>query len=108
MEFLKNNRLFDFIYGGKTFDECEFKVTQKQDGNTVTTVYDFADGLKVTNIAKKYENFGAYEWVNYFENTSSKPTVSFVSYALINCFIKSGTSAANGRSRLFVLMLGLR
>lgn len=74
MEFLKNNRLFDFIYGGKTFDECEFKVTQKQDGNTVTTVYDFADGLKVTNIAKKYEKFGAYEWVNYFENTSSKPT----------------------------------
>lgn len=30
------------------------------------------DGLKITNIAKKLDN--AYEWVNYFENTSEKPS----------------------------------
>lgn len=28
----------------------------------------------MTNIAKKYNDFGAYEWVNYLENTSDEPT----------------------------------
>ena len=31
-------------------------------------------GLKITNVAKKYEEFGAYEWVNWIENISDEPT----------------------------------
>lgn len=34
----------------------------------------FFGGLKITNVAKKYEKFGVYEWVNYFENISAEPT----------------------------------
>lgn len=30
--------------------------------------------MRITNIAKKYEKFGAYEWINYLENTGSTPT----------------------------------
>jgi len=72
MEFLKNNRRFDFLYGGKSFANLDCKITQTQNENILTTVYCFADGLKITNIATKYEN--AYEWVNWLENTSSEPT----------------------------------
>lgn len=72
MNFLKNNPRFDFLYGGKSFAELEYQVTQTQNENMLTTVYCFTDGLKITNIATKYEN--AYEWVNWFENTSSSST----------------------------------
>lgn len=74
MKFLKENRRFDFLYDGKNLNECEFLVSVSEDSNTLTTVYLFSDGLKVTNIARKYKNPTAYEWVNYFENTSDKPT----------------------------------
>ena len=43
-------------------------------GNTVTTVYTLDNGLKVTNILTKYPEYDAYEWVNWFENTSDAPT----------------------------------
>ena len=43
-------------------------------GNEVTTVYLFDGGIKITNIAKKYDKYDAYEWVNYIENTSDKPS----------------------------------
>jgi len=74
MEFLKTNRRFEFLYDGKSFEDCDFSKSVTEDGNTVATVYTFQDGLKITNIAKKYENPPAYEWVNYFENTSDKPS----------------------------------
>lgn len=74
MELLKNNRRFSFLYGGKTIDECNPQITEKIEGNKLTTVYEFDDGLKVTNIATKNEKFNSYEWVNWFENTSDKPT----------------------------------
>ena len=72
MEFLKSNRLFDFTYGDKPFGELACQVTQVQEGNVLTRVYTLPDGLKITNIATRYEN--AYEWVNYFENTGNSPT----------------------------------
>lgn len=87
MEFLKANRRFDFLYDGKALDECNFTVTQNIDDNTVTTVYSFEDGLKVKNIAKKHENPIAYEWVNYFENTSDKPTK--IISELFDCYFES-------------------
>ena len=72
MEFLKTNRRFDFLYDGVPFSELTCQEEQVCDGDRVTTVYTFADGLKVTNIATKHG--GAYEWVNWFENTSDQPT----------------------------------
>lgn len=74
MDFLKNNRRFRFLYNGKEITNADYTVTQTQEGNKVTSVYTFADGLKVTNIATKHEMFGAYEWVNYFENTAETPS----------------------------------
>ncbi len=74
MDFLRNNKRFDFLYGGKNIWEFPYTTEVIEDGSNLTTVYTFEDGLKVTNIAKKIEKHGAYEWVNYFENTGDKPT----------------------------------
>lgn len=74
MEFLKKSRLFSFLYDGKEPDECNFRVSESEDGDTLTRVYEFEDGLKITNTARKIGEFGAYEWVNKLENTSDKPT----------------------------------
>ena len=74
MEFLKNSRRFDFLYGKKKFDDCNFAIETQENGTELTTIYTFSDGLKVTNIAKKIDKFGAYEWVNWFENTGDKKT----------------------------------
>lgn len=72
MDFLKNNHRFDFLYGETSFSKLEYKTIQTEGENELTTEYFFADGLKITNIAKK--RGVAYEWVNWFENTSDKPT----------------------------------
>ncbi|MBE6931022.1 MAG: hypothetical protein E7463_12175 [Ruminococcaceae bacterium] len=74
MELLKNHRKFSFIYDGKTLEECKYSIRQTEQDQVLTTVYTFSDGLVVTNIARKYEKYGAYEWVNYFENTGNVPT----------------------------------
>lgn len=87
MEFLKNNRRISFLYDGKTIDEAGFSVTQKCEGGTVTTIYEHSDGLKVTNIARKIDKFGAYEWVNYLENTSDKPTKLITEFCDSDCFL---------------------
>ena len=74
MDFLKNNRRFSFLYDGKSLDKLNYTVNVTEDGNTLTTEYCLDDGLKITNIANKHEKFNAYEWVNYIENTSDKPS----------------------------------
>lgn len=74
MQFLKENKRFSFCLGGKSAWEHAYKKEEKQEHNTLTTRYVFENGLVVTNVAKKYDKYGAYEWVNYFENTSNNPT----------------------------------
>ncbi len=74
MEFLKNNTRFSFLYGEKCAFEHTFSQYERENGNELTTVYNFENGLRVTNIAKKYPEFGAYEWVNYLENTGEGNT----------------------------------
>lgn len=74
MEFLKNNKRFSFKLGGMNAWDSDYKSEVTSIGNEVTTVYQFGSGIKITNIAKKYDKFGAYEWVNYIENTSDKPS----------------------------------
>ena len=72
MEFLRNQKRFDFLYGGKPFEELTYELSQTQEENVLTTTYLFQDGLKITNIATKHGD--AYEWVNWFENTGDKET----------------------------------
>lgn len=74
MDFLTENKRFSFKIGGVNAWETSYKAEQIHKGGKFVTVYRFENGLKVTNIAEKYEDFGAYEWVNYFENTSDKNT----------------------------------
>lgn len=74
MEFLKNNKRFSFKLGGMNAWDSDYKSEVTSIGNEVTTVYQFGSGIIITNIAKKYDKFGAYEWVNYIENTSDKPS----------------------------------
>ncbi len=74
MDFLKNNKRFSFKLDGKNIWDSKYTSECFESQNTLTTVYSFEGGLKVTNIAKKYEKFGAYEWVNYIENTSDTPS----------------------------------
>ena len=72
--------MFSFKYNGKVYkiekqtENSDFTVETTENGNEITTIYTFADGLKVTNIAKKIDKFGACEWVNWFENTGDKAT----------------------------------
>ena len=72
MDFLKNNKRFSFKYNGKDAFSLSYQTSISENENVLTTVYEFEDGLKITNIAKKYPEFDAYEWVNFIENTSDK------------------------------------
>ncbi len=72
MDFLNNNKRFSFKLDGINAWDLPYEVSVSSDG--LTTVYTFQNGLKIKNIAKKYDDFGAYEWVNWLENTSSVPT----------------------------------
>ncbi len=74
MEFLENSRLVSFLYNETPFEECGFRQEVFEEKNIKTTVYTHPDGLKVTNILRKLDTYGAYEWVNWFENTGDKPT----------------------------------
>lgn len=74
MNHLENSRRFSFKLNGENIWNTEFETEILEEGNTLTTVYRFASGVKVTNVLKKYDKYGAYEWVNYFENTSNMPS----------------------------------
>lgn len=74
MDFLKNNKRFSFKLGGANAWDSDYKSEVTSVENEVTTVYQFGGGIKITNIAKKYDKYDAYEWVNYIENTSDKPS----------------------------------
>ena len=74
MEFLKNQPRFSFLLGGIPWKECPHETTQTVNENEVTTGYLFEGGLKLTNVAKYYPKFGAYEWVNHLENVGKTNT----------------------------------
>ncbi len=70
MEFLKNSPRFSFNLDGKPAFDTPHTKTVTQNDNVLVTEYMFECGLKVTNIAKKSEKYGVYEWANHFENLS--------------------------------------
>ncbi len=73
MDFLRSEKLFEFLYGEKSFWEQEMTVKRYEADGEFFSEYR-KNGLKVTNIARKYDKFGAFEWVNYFENEGNEPT----------------------------------
>lgn len=74
MRFLRENKRFIFKLGGNDAWELPYEKEQTEKGNELVTRYVFKNGLVVTNVAKKHEKYGAYEWVNYLENTAEAPT----------------------------------
>ena len=74
MDFLRNNRRFGFLLGGKKPEDCGCTVSRFEDGDMLCETYVFPSGLRVTNTARRYGDFGAYEWVNRFENTADAPS----------------------------------
>ena len=72
MDFLKNIRRFDFLYGGKPFSELDVTTKQSEKEGSVTTVYTLCDGLKITSVFTRHSD--ACEWVNWLENTSDEET----------------------------------
>lgn len=74
MDFLKKEKRISFKIGEKDIWSTNFDITSEQNGSEIISIYRFESGIKVTNKAKKYEKYGAYEWVNYIENESDMPT----------------------------------
>lgn len=72
MDFLKNSPRFSFKYGDTAFADVKKTVSSRADKNVYITEYILEDGLKITNVAKKHDDFDAYEWVNYIENTGGE------------------------------------
>lgn len=74
MEFLRNKRRFSFKLNGVNAWDTDYKTEYTESADSCVSVYTFADGLRITNIARKYPKYGAYEWVNYIENISDTST----------------------------------
>lgn len=74
MDFLKSQSRFSFLLNDVPMQQLSYTVKESICDGTLTTEYLFQGGLKITNIAKKYEKHGAYEWVNYIENISDEDT----------------------------------
>ena len=72
MTFFNGQKRFSFKIDGRDAWELPYREKATQNGNTLTTVYSFDCGIRVTNVTKKYPEFDAYEWVNYIENTADK------------------------------------
>ena len=72
MKFFQNKRLFSFKIDGVDAWSCKYTEKISRIGNEIVTKYEFENGLAVTNIAKKHEKYGVYEWMNVIENTSEK------------------------------------
>lgn len=74
MDFLKQQLRFSFKLNGNSISELDYISKETVVEDTITTEYILNDILKITNVAKKYEAYGAYEWVNYIENISEQNT----------------------------------
>lgn len=74
MDFLKNNKRISFKLDEVDFESVEHTTTVKETESSISVTYAFDDGLTLTSIAKKHEAFGAWEWVNFIENTGKSPS----------------------------------
>lgn len=69
MDLLKKQRRFSFKLDGVDAFELPHECAIESSEDTFTSIYRFG-GIKVTNTVKLHAKYGAWEWVNYFENES--------------------------------------
>lgn len=69
--FMEPERL-SFQYNGIPFARIERESTEIEKDETHLEEFLLPDELKVTKIFREYEEFGAYEWVTWFENASER------------------------------------
>lgn len=68
---------FSFLYNGAdAHTQCRVSASETAEGGkTVKTVrYDLGDGLTVTTVCTRYDDFDSIEWVNRFENRGDAPS----------------------------------
>ncbi len=69
-----NSKRFSFLYGGKDIFSYKLNIKECEMNGDKIFEYTTDDGLKLTHILKRYDEFDAAEWVTWFENTSDKPS----------------------------------
>ena len=74
MAFTEDSQRFSFLYNGLSFWSLNPAVRTERRGDGLVSEYTLPDGLKATNILREYPEFGAYEWVTWFENTGDAPS----------------------------------
>ena len=72
MDFLKNNKRISFKYDGVDFFELNPEVKVTENGNELITEYTLADGLKVTNTARKINTITPQIGNNFVHTTLHK------------------------------------
>ena len=79
MNFIKNNKRFSFKLGEINAWELGFKTEIKSSGNELITVYNFENGLKITNIAKKYDvtYHTVVNVINEYVEIGLEPTLTY-------------------------------
>lgn len=77
MEFLRQQPRLSFRYGGRELEQAATDTQVTQEGMRLITRYSLGEGVTVTNIALKWEEYGAYEWVTWFENTGQQNSAVF-------------------------------
>ncbi len=81
--FKEQQTIFIYAYGDKPFWDLKPTVKAAENGNSLEIEYTLPDGLKVTNIAKAYPDFDAYEWVTWFENTSENRAMLYPNFTTV-------------------------
>ena len=94
IDLLKTGKQFSFLLGDQNAWDTPFQEEVSVDGNIRTGIYRFEDGLVVTNITRLFPEFGAVEWVNYFENTSDRPTPIISQLWDCDCVLPLGNEQA--------------
>ena len=70
MEFFKKSPVFSFKLDGVSSSDLRYTKKEISENGILNTEYTFESSIRITTVLKKYENYDAYEWVNYIENIS--------------------------------------
>lgn len=74
MKIFQEKPYFSFMLDEKAAWELPYTVSKQQKDDVTLTTYSFQNGLVVHHTLHYYPDFGAYEWLNEWENTASTPT----------------------------------
>ena len=74
MKIIKDNMNVSFKYNGENVWNIINNKSVCEDREQIIFEYVIDGGLRVINIAKKYPDYDACEWVTWFENTGDAPS----------------------------------